>query len=158
MRCLSVTAVLCQLTWLAVGPALAESVPCPDLSNIVQVGTCPSEEELRYTYKGYCSDNARMYDKATDVCEDYGRYRTFKNTGLWETRDGRFSGYLSCDREGDLSRVKPKRITVSKQGSVTRVACVYEEGITLTYRTKAQCTVPANGCASPSVACAAECE
>lgn len=158
MRGLSVTVLLCQLTWLTLGPAFAESVPCPDLSDIVQVGTCPGEEELRYTYKGYCSDNARMYDKATDVCEDYGRYRAFKNTSLWETRDGRFSGYLSCDWEGDLSRVKPKRIAVSKQGSVMRVACFYENGITLTYRTKAKCSVPVDACVNPGAACGAECE
>ena len=158
MRCLPVTAALFQLTWLAAGPALAEPVPCPDLSSIIQVGTCPSEDELRYTFKGYCSDNARMYDKATDVCEDYERYRVLKNTSLWETRDGRFSGYLSCGQEGDLSRGKPKRIAVSKQGSVTRVACVYGEGITLTYRTKAKCTAPVDACTNPSTACGADCE
>ena len=77
--------------------AFAATVPCPDLAQAVQVGACPAEEELKHTFTGYCSDDAKAYKGDTDVCTDYRRYRALKNVALWESRDGSFQGYVSCD-------------------------------------------------------------
>jgi hypothetical protein len=81
---------------LLVGPATTaakgETLFCPDLAAAVQVGACPSEEELRYTFTGYCSDNARLYDPDTVTCSDYKHYRRLKNVALWESRDGSLPG------------------------------------------------------------------
>ena len=69
---------------------------CPDLAAVVQVATCPSEAELKYTFTGFCADNARLYDK-DPACESEQAYRRKKNVALWESRDGEFQGYLSCE-------------------------------------------------------------
>jgi hypothetical protein len=58
---------------------------CPDLSAAKQVNACPTEEELKHTYTGFCSDNAKAYAKETDTCPRYEDYRAMKNTALWES-------------------------------------------------------------------------
>ena len=66
-------------------------------TTLVQVNACPTEEELQYTYTGYCSDNAMAYANKTDSCVRYEDYRKLKNLARWESKDGRFDGYVSCD-------------------------------------------------------------
>ncbi|MDP2135755.1 MAG: hypothetical protein Q8J99_19300, partial [Sulfuritalea sp.] len=73
--------LLCSL----VSPVWATVVSCPDLATAVQVAACPAEEELSYTFTGYCSDNSRTYKGDTDVCTDYQAYRKLKNVALWES-------------------------------------------------------------------------
>ena len=58
------------LTLGAALPALADTLVCPDPASAVQVATCPSEVELKYTYTGYCGNDARMYAK-DENCADY---------------------------------------------------------------------------------------
>jgi hypothetical protein len=141
-------------------PALAETIACPDPAKAVQVATCPSEEELKYTYNGFCGDDRRLYAKDTDTCASYENYRKEKNLALWESADGVFQAYLSCDLPaGALKNLKPATISVGKQGKLTRVACSYAGNITFTYRSKAQCTVQGSGdCAADPAACKASCE
>ena len=45
--------------------AVAANFSCPDLAGAVQVNACPTEEELKFTYNGYCSDNAKAYANQT---------------------------------------------------------------------------------------------
>lgn len=139
---------------------LAETVACPDLATAVQVGTCPSEEELQFTFNGYCSDNARIYEKPEDqLCTDYAIYRSMKNFSLWETRDGRFSGYVSCDPgKAGLEGAKVSGLKLDKQGSVARLTCHYSTGAVFTHRTKSKCVADAGHCASDPAACQASCE
>ena len=138
--------------------ARAAVVACPDLAAAVQVGTCPAEEELRYTYTGYCSDDARMYRGESDVCADYRRYRKLKNVVLWESADGAFQAYVSCDLPvATLRQAKAAAMTVAKQGKITRLVCSHGDGLTFTYRTRAECKVQGAGnCAAG--ACAADCD
>lgn len=144
---------------LGTAGAQAETVSCPELGAAVQVNACPTEDELQYTFKGYCSENARMYDQGEQVCTDYALYRLLKNVSLWETRDGRFDGYVSCETGPvPLAQARAVKLAVSKQGSVTRVACSYDVGVTFTYRTKAKCTAVATDCSSTPGTCKAECE
>lgn len=143
-------------------PAWAESVVCPDLANIVQVGTCPSEEELQFTFNGYCSDNARMFDKPEEqLCTDYALYRSLKSNVRYETTDGRFSGYVGCELKTPLARGRANKVKLDKQGSVTRFACSYDNGASFTYRTKGKCALSpdvAEACARDAAACKAECD
>ena len=138
--------------------AQAGVVACPDLASAVQVATCPSEDELRYTFKGYCSDNSRLYDKDVDtsLCVKYENYRERKNIALWESPDGAFSGYLSCDLNADaIKAAKPLKLEIARKSGMTRVVCTYGQDITLTHRTRSVCK-PAGACGSDG--CSATCE
>ncbi|MBI4755360.1 MAG: hypothetical protein HY778_08085 [Betaproteobacteria bacterium] len=141
-------------------PALADTLACPDPATAVQVATCPSEEELKHTFIGYCSDNARMYARDTDTCTRYENYRRLKNVALWESQDGAFQAYVSCDLPaGALKTLKPAAIAVTRQGKLTRLACSYPEGIVFTHRSRAQCKVQGDGnCAADPAACKADCD
>lgn len=149
--------------FLLLGPvtlsARAEAVSCPDLAAAVQVGTCPAEEDLRYTYTGYCSDDARMYRGDSDVCADYRRYRKLKNVVLWESADGVFQGYVSCDLPATtLRQARAATMVAGKQGKITRLVCSYGDGLAFTYRTRAECKVQGAGnCAAAAGACTASC-
>lgn len=141
--------------------ALAATVPCPDLAQAVQVGACPGEEELKYTFTGYCSDNAKAYKGETDVCTDYQRYRAMKNIALWESADGVFNAYVSCDLpEKALRSARGSAIKVTRQGKMTRLVCSYGEGVSFTLRTHAECKLDeaAASCAADPSACKAVCE
>lgn len=141
--------------------ARAETVVCPDLAQAALVGTCPSEEELQFTFSGYCSDNARIYNwQEEQVCTDYVLYRRLKNVVLWEAGKGDFLAYLSCDLSRQrITRAKPVRIGVETKGKLTRVVCSYGEDITFVYRTKARCKVDGSGhCAADAASCQATCD
>ena len=138
----------------------AEALRCPDVSVAVQVGTCPSEAELAYTFGAYCGDNKRMYEIGDTVCESYENYRRFKNVVLWESADGQFDGYVSCDLPAAALRAAVlERMTVSSKRGLTRVACGYSDGVNLAHRTRAACEIEdVAGCAADASACQAECQ
>ena len=143
----------------ALPAAMAAPVSCPDLATAVQVGACPAEEELRHTFNGYCADDAKAYRGETDVCTDYTLYRTLKNVALWESADGSFSGYLSCDRpSASVKAARVSGIRVGKQGKMTQLVCSYGEGLSLTLRTRAACRLEGGSdCATSAAACKAIC-
>ncbi len=149
------------LTALAL-PATAATVACPDLASAVQVAACPSDEELRYTFTGYCSDDNRTYrDKGnTNVCTDFQAYRKLKNIALWEAADGNFNAYVSCDRAAaEVRAAKPDSIRVARQGSITQLVCGYGDGLSFTLRTRATCRVEAaTDCRNNPATCKAECQ
>lgn len=137
--------------------AVAATVSCPDLATAVQVGACPAEEELRYTFNGYCSDDAKAYKGETDVYTDYQLYRKLKNVALWESADGVFNGYVSCDRApASVKSAKVSGVRVGKVGKMTQLVCSYGEDIRFTHRTRAECK--AEGAADcVGAACKANC-
>lgn len=140
-------------------PAWAASLGCPDLAQATQVGACPSEEELQYTFTGYCSDDNKAYRGETDVCTDYQRYRTFKNVALWESADGRFNGYVSCAQPPAAVRAAPAQtMQLLPQGKMNRLVCSYPQGLVFTHRTRAHCVVEAAACAANGSGCKATCE
>lgn len=142
-------------------PVLAEPIACPNLATAVQVGACPSEEELQFTFSGYCSDNARMYNwQEEQVCTDYKRYRQLKNVVLWEAEGGKFQSYVSCDLAADkIGAARLSSITATRKGNLTRVACTYTGNVVFAYRTKGQCRVEGSGdCIGNSDACKATCD
>jgi hypothetical protein len=124
------------------GTASAATFVCPDLSAAAQVNACPPDEELKFTYSGFCSDNAKAYANQTDSCIRYEDYRAMKNVALWESADGAFDGYISCDLPpAQVKALKPAGMTLEKQGKLIKLVCSYDKGIRLTHRTKANCTV-----------------
>jgi hypothetical protein len=144
----------------AISDAVASNVPCPDLGTAAQVAACPTEDDLKYTFTGFCSDNARMYGKDAEVCTDYQRYRKLKNVALWESQDGVFEAYISCDLPAaSVKQAKASNIAVTRKADITRLACTYREGVIFTSRTRAECTVDVkSNCAADPTACVAKCE
>lgn len=138
----------------------AAQFACPDLAAARQVNACPSEDELKHTYSGFCSDDKKVYAGETDNCMRYDDYRAMKNTALWESADGAFDGYVSCDLSP--ARLKVLRATgmkVAKQGSITKLVCAYPNGVNFTHRTKVACKVDDDkACAADSAACRANCD
>lgn len=130
-------------------PAWAETLSCPDMSQAVQAGSCPTKAELEYGFTGYCSDNARMMDKET-ICNDFELYRQIKDHSLWEA--GEFHGYLSCSLNPDQIRgAKAVAVVVGRTaGTMQRVACTYDNGTVMATRTRNTCT--------PSGTASVECE
>ena len=140
--------------------ATAGTLSCPDLAGAVQVNACPSEEELKHTYSGFCSDTAKAYANQTDSCIKYEDYREMKNVALWESKDGVFSGYISCDLPADkLKASKASAMAVERQGKLNKLVCSYSSAIRLTYRTKAACAVNnETACKTNPASCTATCD
>ncbi|MBR9971782.1 hypothetical protein [Magnetospirillum sulfuroxidans] len=133
--------VLCAcLAILPISAAGAEQIGCPDLAQAVQVGDCPSEAQLKYSYAGYCSDDARMYDKDNgNTCVTLEDFKKLKNHALWEAGD--FQGYLHCGRTPEQTRaLKLTEVKVAPAGKLTRVVCTYEDGAQMVLRTRRACT------------------
>ena len=148
--------------WLLVSAlpsAMAATRLCPDLKTAVQVGACPTDEQLAYTFTGYCSDDAKAYRGETDVCTDFSLYRQLKNVALWESEDGEFDAYVSCNLPKEaLQRASVSGIRVGKQGKLTQLVCSYPGGINFIHRTRAQCTLNASAdCAAHPESCQASC-
>lgn len=140
--------------------ATAATFSCPDLASAVQVNACPAEEELKHTYNGFCSDSAKAYANQTDSCIRYEDYRQMKNLARWESQDGNFDGYVSCDLPaGQFKALKAKDMKVVQQGKLTKLVCTYPNGINFTYRTKGACTVGnEKACAADAANCKATCD
>lgn len=146
------------LAVFAAAPATAQTLACPDLAGARQVAACPTEAELRYTFVGYCSDNARMYDGKADVCSDFAAYRRMKDIALWESADGAFDAYPSCALPPEAIRAAtPVRIAVERKGPIAQVTCDYGAGIRFTHRTRATCRVEGAGTCETPGSCRATC-
>ena len=156
----SVLVTLALLFGPATTATLAGTLSCPDLSTAVQVGACPSEEELKFTFTGYCSDNARAYETDNPACTDFKLYRKLKNIALWESKDGEFQGYVSCDSAAATVRAaRASAISVVKKGSITQVICRYPDDISFAHRTRANCKADDSAaCASNPAACKVTCD
>ncbi|MDX9884627.1 MAG: hypothetical protein RBT54_03075 [Thauera sp.] len=142
---------------LLASPAQAETLSCPALNAAVQVAPCPNEAELQYTFMGFCGDNARLYGRDAVTCSSFENYKAVKNTALWESANGDFSGYLNCNLETDLLRAsKALKMSAEKKNNLTRLICDYENEQRMVMRTRATCTVEAADCASGE--CRATCD
>lgn len=155
-RCILLAVLLSSLSLTA---SAAPRV-CPDLSAAVQVNACPTEEELKFTYNGFCSDAAKAYANQTDSCIRYEDYREMKNVAMWESKDGVFSGYVSCGLSaGQVKALKPTGMQVATQGKLKKLVCSYPGALNFTYRTKGACVVDnEKACASDPASCKASCD
>ncbi|TVO59568.1 hypothetical protein [Denitromonas ohlonensis] len=139
--------------------AIAEPVACPDAATVKQVNACPTTEELQYTFDGYCGSNARLYSPLDTTCESFESYRKLKDIALWESTDGQFANYLSCDMPKDeMAKAKPVSISVSQKKGITMLRCDYSNGTYFVQRSRTKCTVPAEGTCPADGPCVAQCE
>ncbi len=151
--------LLSALLALTLSPAFAAELSCPDAATAVQVGDCPSESELKISFASYCSADERMRDKGETVCKDINDYKKLKNIALWEAGDGAFHAYFSCDLAPEaIKAAKPKGVKLAREGKINRLICVYNDGITFTHRTRAECKVETENCGPDPASCKAVCE
>lgn len=151
---------LCLLLTPALSLTAAEKRVCPDLATASQVGNCPSEADLKYTFNGFCSDDRRMYTGDTEVCTDYQAYRRLKNVAPWESAAGDFMAYVSCELPAArIQTLRAQGVTVSRAAQITLLTCDYGEGIRFTHRSRLSCKVEGDGnCANGAQPCRAVCE
>lgn len=156
------TVLFVAVTLAAISAPVTHAVEltCPELAQAVQVGACPTLDELRYTFTGFCANDERNYRGSTEVCTDFDRYRKLKNIALWESADGVFSGYATCDAMPDAIRQsRVSGIRSFKQGRITVLACSYGDLLTLSHRTRGECRITnAASCPADPAACRASCE
>lgn len=144
------------LAVLLLAPVVAgsETLVCPSLEQTRQVNACPTDEQLRVSFLGFCSDDNKAYQGQTDPCTDFERFRRWKNTALWESADGVFGGYRSC--EAPAASATLARLQLDKKGPIQVVQCAYSDGTVLSHRTRKTCTLPPT-CASDPSQCQASC-
>ena len=136
----------CLILLFVTQPAWAESVyTCPDISKSAKVGGCPSDDELKRMFSNICGwrDTENENPHAKGVCKYYSLFRKAKNTALWESGDGKYEGYLSCDtKENEIKASKLIKISIGQKREWNRVICTYEGGSELVLRTREICEIP----------------
>lgn len=144
------------LAVVLLAPALAASqtLVCPSLAQVRQVNACPTDEQLRAGFLGYCSDDSKAYQGQTELCTDFERFRHWKNTALWESADGAFGGYRHC--EAPAASATLGRMWLVQKGPIRVLQCEYSDGTVLSHRTRKTCTLPPT-CASDPSQCQASC-
>lgn len=159
IRSLALTLLLTTAAPAALAGPVSGSISCPELGTARQAGVCPTEEDLYFTFNGYCSADSRAYGNGAEVCTDYQLYRKLKNIVLWESADGAFQAYISCDLPGESFKSRtPTGIAVAKQGKMNRLTCSYGEGVAFTLRTHDECHIEnAAACKADASACKASC-
>lgn len=130
---------------IAAQSAWAENVyTCPDISKAVKVGACPSEGDLERMFSSTCGsrDTKNENTHAKGVCSNFERFKKAKNTALWESADGSFEGYISCDaKESEIKAGKLIKISRSQKREWDSVRCAYEGGSELVLRTRETCEI-----------------
>ena len=83
-----------------------------------------------------------------------------KNLALWESKDGVFSGYISCDLPtAKMKASQASAMAVERQGKLNKLVCSYANNLRLTYRTKAACAVDnEKACKANPASCTATCD
>lgn len=143
---------------LAATVSHAQTLSCPPLDQMRQVNACPTEEQMRAHFSGFCSESSNAYQGKTGPCTDFQEFRRLKNTALWESVDSAFDGYLSCETPvSSTQKSNLTRMLLTQKGSITSVTCLYGSNVVLTHRTRKTCTV-APACASDPAQCQAVCE
>lgn len=143
---------------LAATVSHAQTLSCPSQEQMRQINACPTEEQLRANFHGFCGDDSKAYQGQTGPCADYAVFRRLKNTALWESADGAFDGYLSCESPAPvIGKSSLTAMRVEKKGAITALVCQYGPSVLLTHRTRKTCTVPP-ACASDPAQCQAVCE
>ena len=126
------------------GPATAGTeYSCPDLSQAKQVLDCPTDEELRRMFRSTCGGENAPDAKEPELCDAFAEFKRQKNNALWESADGEFMGYLTCNRPPEeIKKAKAAGIGIGRRGKLTKISCVYDGGVKMTRRTRETCTVP----------------
>ena len=138
-------AFFCLILLFVTQSALAMNVyTCPDISKSAKVGGCSSDDELKRMFSATCGwqDTKNENPHAKGICKNYSLFRKAKNTALWESGDGKYDGYLSCDtKENEIKASKLVKISIAQKLEWNRVICTYEGGSELVLRTRETCEI-----------------
>ena len=139
-------AFFCSILLFLTQAAWSMSVyTCPDISKSAKVGDCPSDKELKRMFSASCGwqDTEKDNPHAKGICKNYSLFSKVKNTALWESSDGKYDGYLSCDKkENEIKASKLVKISIGQKKQMNRVICSYEGGSELVLITRENCTIP----------------
>ena len=163
--------VFCAIAILAAQPLSAESIyTCPDISQARQVADCPSHAELVHIFSSTCgSKNIKDENPhAKGYCKSFDLFKQAKNTALWESADGEYLGYLSCNTPAaEIKAGKLASISLLQRGRMDKITCAYDSGAKLALRTRKNCQVPgakpkgmqlSRDCSAGSAECKAICK
>ena len=138
--------VFCTIAILAAQPAWAESIyTCPDITQAKQVAECPAEDELIQMFFSTCGsrDTEKENPHAKGFCKSYQMFLQRKNTALWESADGEYLGYVTCNIPAERIKAgKLNSISLLQRGTMDKISCSYEEGTVFTLRTRQNCAIP----------------
>ncbi len=138
--------VFCAIAIFTAQPVWAESVyTCPDISQARQVGDCSSEEELIRMFASACGPRTMPGEDpdATEQCKSFEKFKQRKNTALWESADGGYMGYVTCNRPAaKIKKAKFLSINLGTKRVMDKIICSYEGGVNLILRTRESCQIP----------------
>ncbi len=138
--------VFCAIVFLMAQPVSAESVYiCPDISKAVQVADCPAEEELKHMFSSTCgaAETNSKDQKVSGMCKSFEAFKQRKNTALWESADGEYMGYVTCNVPAtQIKAGKLLKISLAHVGVMDKLICTYEGGTELALRTRKSCKIP----------------
>jgi len=163
------TAILGFTSLISLNPASADNtVLCPDISQATKVMECPAESEIKRLFKKSCGFERDKDAVKPELCDSYAEFKRRKYTALWESSDGEFMGYVSCDALVEkVKMAKASGVAVFQKNGLYRVACKYQDGVALTMRTRKVCRIPGAdksstvlraSCGADGKACKVECE
>jgi len=70
-------------------------------------------------------------------------FKMAKNTALWESADGEYMGYVTCNVPVDKIKAgKLQKISLGQKRVMDRIICSYEGGGELVLRTRETCKIP----------------
>ncbi|MCP4993065.1 MAG: hypothetical protein GY934_04655, partial [Gammaproteobacteria bacterium] len=118
---------------------------CPDLTKAVQVADCPAEEELKHMFSSTCGDaETNSKDpKVSGMCKSFEAFKQRKNTALWESVDGEYMGYVTCNvPAAEIKTGKLLKMSLTHKGVMDKLICTYEGGTELSLRTRQSCKIP----------------
>jgi hypothetical protein len=131
---------------LAAQPLSAESVyACPDLSQARQVADCPSNAELEHIFSSSCGSKNTTDENphAKGACRSFKLFKQKKNTALWESANGEYLGYVSCNTPAaEIKAGRLVSINLLQRGRMDKITCAYDSGAKLALRTRESCQVP----------------
>lgn len=113
---------------------------CPSLATAQQLGTCPSEQDLRIAYRASCPE----FMEKRGECKPFKGFAMAKNTALWSVMGGseEFMAYVSCAKSNaEVTTSKPVSIEAKcalKSGRC-EARCTYDSGVTFSLRVKGAC-------------------
>jgi len=138
--------VLCIFFAMVAQPVWAENTyTCPDIAKAVKVAECPSEDELVRMFDSTCGskDTQGKNPHAKGFCTSYKTFKMAKNTALWESADGEYMGYVTCNVPVDKIKAgKLQKISLGQKRVMDRIICSYEGGGELVLRTRETCKIP----------------
>jgi len=134
---------------------------CPDLSTAEQVGTCPTDKELKEGYDGICPSVMAKQQ----ACVPFAAYAKGKSKALWAAQSGsvEFLSYVDCGlspKTVRASRAKALDVNCTARSGRCEALCTYDNDFTLKLRVKGDCRTATQDkidCSDDPASCVVKC-